>query len=55
MRHIGGIKSEQERLNRMAYYDFLTGLPNRALFTDRLESRHGEGETRGFDGRAGLS
>lgn len=37
MRHIGGIKSEQERLNRMAYYDFLTGLPNRALFTDRLE------------------
>jgi diguanylate cyclase (GGDEF)-like protein/PAS domain S-box-containing protein len=37
MRHIGGIKSEQERLNRMAYHDFLTGLPNRALLSDRLE------------------
>ncbi len=37
MRHIGGVKSEQERLNRMAYHDFLTGLPNRALFLDRLD------------------
>lgn len=36
-RHIGRIKSEQERLTRMAYHDFLTGLPNRALLMDRLE------------------
>jgi diguanylate cyclase (GGDEF)-like protein/PAS domain S-box-containing protein len=26
----------QERLHRMAHFDMLTGLPNRALFTDRL-------------------
>lgn len=37
MHHIGDIKSEQERLNQLAYHDFLTGLPNRALFMDRLE------------------
>lgn len=36
-RHIGGFKAEQERLTRMAYHDYLTGLPNRALLMDRLE------------------
>jgi len=29
--------SHQERLNYLAYNDALTGLPNRSLFTDRLE------------------
>jgi len=29
-------KKQQEKLNLMAYYDLLTGLPNRALFTDRF-------------------
>jgi len=29
-------KKQQERLSFMAHYDVLTGLPNRALFTDRF-------------------
>ena len=33
---ISAIKSAEERLHQMAYYDQLTGLPNRALFNDRL-------------------
>lgn len=33
---ISAIKSAEERLHHMAYYDQLTGLPNRSLFTDRL-------------------
>ncbi|MDO8680803.1 MAG: EAL domain-containing protein [Acidobacteriota bacterium] len=29
--------AKKERLNYLAYYDMITGLPNRALFQDRLE------------------
>ncbi|MBI3045647.1 MAG: EAL domain-containing protein [Betaproteobacteria bacterium] len=31
--------SKEERLNYLAYYDALTGLPNRALFVDRTNQR----------------
>ncbi|HEX7155714.1 MAG TPA: diguanylate cyclase, partial [Burkholderiaceae bacterium] len=34
---ISALQSAQERLSRLAHFDQLTGLPNRALFTDRLE------------------
>lgn len=43
LRHVGIstdislVKESEERLHRLAYFDTLTGLPNRALFTDRLE------------------
>lgn len=30
-------KEQEERIRHLAYYDTLTGLPNRALFIDRLE------------------
>ena len=36
-REMTEIKSAQERLDYMAHYDALTGLPNRTLFTDRLK------------------
>ena len=34
---ISRIKETEDRLNKLAYYDPLTALPNRALFLDRLE------------------
>ncbi len=34
---ISVIKEAEERLNHLAYYDPLTNLPNRMLFSDRLE------------------
>jgi diguanylate cyclase (GGDEF)-like protein/PAS domain S-box-containing protein len=43
IRHIGvftdisNIKQQQQAMERLAHYDILTGLPNRALFTDRLK------------------
>ena len=33
---ITDVKANQEKLEHMAYYDALTGLPNRALLSDRL-------------------
>ena len=31
-----GLKENEQRIKRMAYYDYLTDLPNRILFLDRL-------------------
>ena len=41
-RNISELKASEEQILRHAYYDSLTGLPNRALFRDRLdqEVRH---------------
>jgi diguanylate cyclase (GGDEF)-like protein/PAS domain S-box-containing protein len=35
-RDISALKQAEENLEQLAYYDTLTGLPNRALFNDRL-------------------
>ena len=37
LRDISRRKRSEEQLHQLAYYDSLTGLPNRALFTQRLE------------------
>jgi diguanylate cyclase (GGDEF)-like protein/PAS domain S-box-containing protein len=34
---ISHIKEAEQRLEKLAYYDFLTGLPNRLLFRERLQ------------------
>jgi len=34
------LRESEERLHHQAFHDALTGLPNRALFTDRLELAH---------------
>ncbi len=36
VRDISDLKVQQQRLERIAHYDVLTGLPNRVLFADRL-------------------
>jgi diguanylate cyclase (GGDEF)-like protein len=38
VRDVTGRKRQAERVERLAYYDALTGLPNRVLFEDRLAS-----------------
>lgn len=40
-------KETQARLERMAYYDALTQLPNRALFSDRLRQAIGQADREG--------
>ena len=41
----------QEALTHQAFHDSLTGLPNRALFFDRVEQALARAERRSFDGR----
>ncbi len=38
---ISARKAAEERINKLAHYDPLTGLPNRTLFTDRLQQAIG--------------
>lgn len=45
-------KTEEDRIHRLAYYDRVTGLPNRALFEERLEAVLVEARRRG--GQAAL-
>ncbi|MBI1424196.1 MAG: EAL domain-containing protein [Gammaproteobacteria bacterium] len=40
-------KQNEEELNRLAYYDMLTGLPNRLLFNDRLHRAALDAKRRG--------
>jgi len=44
---IGERERAQERLNRIAYFDELTGLPNRMLFQDRLRRAVAQGQRDG--------
>jgi diguanylate cyclase (GGDEF)-like protein/PAS domain S-box-containing protein len=44
---ISEIKATEERLHQLAYYDPLTGLPNRALFLDRLDKAVSRGQRSG--------
>ena len=37
VRDITERKQAEEKIKKMAYHDYLTGLPNRALFYDRLQ------------------
>ncbi|MBN1141640.1 MAG: EAL domain-containing protein [Deltaproteobacteria bacterium] len=37
IRNIESIKKSEQRIRQLAYYDQLTGLPNRSLFFDRLD------------------
>jgi diguanylate cyclase (GGDEF)-like protein/PAS domain S-box-containing protein len=51
-RDIAERKAFEEQLTNRAFYDSLTGLPNRALFRDRLDQALARGERR--DGSVGL-
>lgn len=41
-------KSSEEHIHKLAYYDILTGLPNRVLFQDRLKHAIERSRRRGF-------
>jgi diguanylate cyclase (GGDEF)-like protein/PAS domain S-box-containing protein len=45
---ISRIKEAESRLNQLAYYDSLTGLPNRSLFRDRLGQALSRAQRGGF-------
>ena len=45
-RDISELHVARQKIHQMAYYDPLTGLPNRALFSERLRQILGDGSTR---------
>ena len=47
-RHIADLQQAQDTIWRMAYYDPLTGLPNRHLFEDRLQMAMAQARRRGL-------
>ncbi|MGA7856499.1 MAG: PAS domain S-box protein [Terracidiphilus sp.] len=44
---ISSLKEQEQKLERLAHYDPLTGLPNRALLSDRLQVAMPRGQRRG--------
>lgn len=47
-RHIADLQQAQDTIWRMAYYDPLTGLPNRHLFEDRMQMAMAQARRRGL-------
>lgn len=46
-RDISELHLSRQKIHQMAYYDPLTALPNRALFSERLRQLRGDGSTQG--------
>jgi diguanylate cyclase (GGDEF)-like protein/PAS domain S-box-containing protein len=44
---ISSLKEQEHKLERLAHYDLLTGLPNRALLSDRLQLAMPQGRRKG--------